>query len=115
MGIDQAWCGDPCTWSSHGSWYDTVFATTYYSHFVVGLSVAVALWLRNRDLWLPYMRRYIGLNLLALACYIAYPLAPPWWAGSTSSNTLLRYADGSGSRCRRRPWTRSRPAGRPSN
>ena len=78
--LQQAWCGDPCTWSSHGSWYDTVFATTYYSHFVVGLSVAVALWLRNRDLWLPYMRRYIGLNLLGLACYIAYPLAPPWWA-----------------------------------
>ena len=78
--LQDAWCGEPCTWSSHGAWYDTVFATTYYSHFVVGLSVAVALWLRSRDTWLPYMRRYIGLNLLGLACYIAYPLAPPWWA-----------------------------------
>jgi PAP2 superfamily len=78
--LQDAWCGEPCTWSSQGEWYDTVFATTYYSHFVVGLSVAVALWLRSRDLWLPYMRRYIGLNLLGLMCYIAYPLAPPWWA-----------------------------------
>lgn len=78
--LQEAWCGDPCTWSSRGEWYDTVFATTYYSHFVVGLSVAVVLWLRSRASWVPYMRRYIGLNLLGLACYIAYPLAPPWWA-----------------------------------
>jgi membrane-associated phospholipid phosphatase len=78
--MQDAWCGEPCTWSSRGDWYDTIFATTYYSHFVVGLTVAVVLWLRGRDIWLPYMRRYIGLNLLGLAVYILYPLAPPWWA-----------------------------------
>ncbi|HYJ67374.1 MAG TPA: phosphatase PAP2 family protein [Nocardioidaceae bacterium] len=78
--LQDAWCGEPCTWSSQGAWYDTVFATTYYSHFFVGLTVAVVLWLRSRDAWLPYMRRYIGLNLFGLAVYILYPLAPPWWA-----------------------------------
>jgi hypothetical protein len=78
--LQDAWCGDPCTWGSSGAWYDTVFATVYYSHFFVGLGVAVALWLRNSDSWLPYMRRYIGVNLVGLVGYIAYPLAPPWWA-----------------------------------
>jgi PAP2 superfamily len=80
--LQDAWCGDPCTWSSRGDWYDTIFATTYYSHFFVGLTVAIVLWLRSRDAWLPYMRRYIGLNLVGLVCYIAYPLAPPWWASN---------------------------------
>jgi membrane-associated phospholipid phosphatase len=78
--LQDAWCGEPCRWASHGAWYDTVFAVVYYSYFAVGLTVAIVLWLRNRSSWLAYLRRFIGLNLLALVGYVAFPLAPPWWA-----------------------------------
>jgi membrane-associated phospholipid phosphatase len=78
--LQDAWCGEPCRWASHGAWYDTVFAVVYYSYFVVGLTVAIVLWLRNRSTWLSYLRRFIGLNLLALVGYVVFPLAPPWWA-----------------------------------
>jgi membrane-associated phospholipid phosphatase len=78
--LQNAWCGDPCRWASHGAWYDTVFAVVYYSYFVVGLAVAIVLWLRNRTSWLAYLRRFIGLNLVGLVGYVVFPLAPPWWA-----------------------------------
>jgi membrane-associated phospholipid phosphatase len=78
--LQDKWCGEPCAWDSHGQWYDTLFAVVYYSHFVVGLTIAVVLWLRNRTNWMAFMRRYIGINFVGLVGYLVYPLAPPWWA-----------------------------------
>ena len=73
-------CGDPCERSSTPHWYDDVLTTVYYSHFVVALTIASVLWLRDRSAWVRFMRRYLSLNILALVVYITYPMAPPWLA-----------------------------------
>jgi membrane-associated phospholipid phosphatase len=77
----QGWmCGDPCDPASDPRWYDHVLWAAWFSHFFVGPVLAVVLWLRNRTEWLRWMRRYIGLNFVALAGYIVFPMAPPWMA-----------------------------------
>jgi hypothetical protein len=73
-------CGDPCERSSSAHWYDVVLTTVYYSHFVVALTIAAILWVRDRSAWVRFMRRYLSLNILALLIYISYPMAPPWLA-----------------------------------
>ncbi|WP_185994502.1 phosphatase PAP2 family protein [Nocardioides campestrisoli] len=77
----QGWlCGDPCLRTTPPAWYDVGFTTVYYTHFVVAPVIAAVLWVRNRDAWVPFMRRYLSLNMLALVIYITYPMAPPWMA-----------------------------------
>jgi membrane-associated phospholipid phosphatase len=78
--LQEALCGNPCDPSSDPRWYDLMFTTVYTTHFVFGLILAVVLWLRSRNEWLKWMRRYIGANALALVFYIVYPMAPPWMA-----------------------------------
>jgi membrane-associated phospholipid phosphatase len=78
--LQSAWCHQPCTASTDPRWYDAVFTTIYFSHFVVGLTIAVVLWLRSRAAWVPWMRRYLVINFAALAVYITFPMAPPWLA-----------------------------------
>lgn len=73
-------CGVPCERASQPAWYDVVLTTVYYSHFFAALSIAAFLWVSNRPEWIRYMRRYLSLTFLALAIYIVYPMAPPWWA-----------------------------------
>jgi membrane-associated phospholipid phosphatase len=52
----------------------------YFSHFVVSLTIAVVLWLRNRSVWLGFMRRWFLLTFAGLVTYFLYPAAPPWYA-----------------------------------
>lgn len=78
--LQDAWCGDPCLRSSDPAWYDLLFTTTYATHFVTGLTLAVVLWLYNRRVWVLWMRRYVAMNLAGLVIYILYPMAPPWMA-----------------------------------
>jgi membrane-associated phospholipid phosphatase len=78
--LQAALCGDPCDIRSDPQWYDVVLGSIYFTHFVTGLTVALVLWLRNRDEWAKWMRRYLGLNILGLFVYITYPMAPPWMA-----------------------------------
>jgi PAP2 superfamily len=73
-------CGSPCERSMPPRWYDVVLTTVYYSHFFVALVTAWVLWLRNRSGWVRFMRRYLTLNIVGLALYITYPMAPPWMA-----------------------------------
>ena len=73
-------CGNPCEPTTPPHWYDLVLTTVYYSHFVVALTIASVLWLRDRSAWVGFMRRYLSLNVLALVVYITYPMAPPWLA-----------------------------------
>src|SRR3546814_6479134 len=75
-------CGSPCERGSEPRWYDLVLAVVYTSHFVVGLTIAVVLWLRNRVEWKRWMRRYVAANLAALVVYVLYPMAPPWLASN---------------------------------
>lgn len=78
--LQSALCGNPCTFAVEPHWYDVALTAVYYSHFIVAPAIAVVLWIRSRAAWLPFMRRYIAINLGALAIYIAYPMAPPWMA-----------------------------------
>jgi hypothetical protein len=78
--LQDALCAAPCTSSSPPRWYDELFTTVYYTHFVAGLGLAVVLWLRSRASWLPWMRRYLVINFSALVIYVLYPMAPPWLA-----------------------------------
>ena len=73
-------CGEPCRRSLPPRWYDVALTTVYYSHFFVTPIVAAWLWLRNRNTWVAYMRRYMSLCAVALTGYIVYPMAPPWMA-----------------------------------
>jgi len=78
--LQQAWCGEPCLKTLPPHWYDVVLTTVYASHFLVALTLAGVLWVRNRDEWVRWLRRYITLLFAGLAVYVAYPMAPPWMA-----------------------------------
>src|SRR3546814_4806023 len=58
--LQEQLCGSPCERGSEPRWYDLVLAVVYTSHFVVGLTIAVVLWLRNRVEWKRWMRRYVA-------------------------------------------------------
>ncbi|UYM05126.1 phosphatase PAP2 family protein [Solicola gregarius] len=88
--LQSALCGNPCTFAVDPHWYDVALTAVYYSHFLVAPAIAVVLWIHSRAAWLPFMRRYIAINLGALVVYVAYPMAPPWMAseqGYLSSST----------------------------
>jgi hypothetical protein len=78
--LQDAWCGQPCTAGSSPRWYDVLLTSVYFTHFVVGLTVAVVLWLCRRSAWADWMRRYLAINFTALVVYVLYPMAPPWLA-----------------------------------
>jgi hypothetical protein len=78
--LQQHWCALPCTDATPAHWYDTFFSLVYSTHFVTGLTVAGILWLRYRDEFHPFMRRYVTINYCALFVYFIYPMAPPWLA-----------------------------------
>jgi hypothetical protein len=80
VSLQHELCGDPCQRDGPLRWYDYATSAVYASHFVVGLTVAGVLWLRNRALWLEWIRRYVTISYLALVGYIVYPMAPPWMA-----------------------------------
>lgn len=78
--LQERLCGEPCERTSHPRWYDVGLTTVYASHFLVGLTLAAVLWIRDRAAWLRWMRRYVAINFGALVVYIVYPMAPPWMA-----------------------------------
>ncbi len=61
-------------------WFDYLFSLAYVSHFFVAMSIAGFLYIKNRDSWVQWMRRYMLLCALSLIVFIAYPMAPPWLA-----------------------------------
>lgn len=75
-------CGTPCDPTTGAHWYDRIFIMVWMTHFTVGLAVAVVFWLRNRDEFRAWMRRYLGLNALAVVCYVLIPTVPPWMASA---------------------------------
>ncbi|MCW2789717.1 MAG: inositol phosphorylceramide synthase [Aeromicrobium sp.] len=91
-------CASPCTADTPPRWYDEVFTTVYFTHFVAGLTLAVVLWLRSRAAWVQWMRRYLVINFSALVIYVLYPMAPPWLAAKEG------YVDASLPRLTGRGW-----------
>jgi hypothetical protein len=61
-------------------WYDVVGSMVYFTHFCVPMAAAVALWIRNRDQWVRYMRRLATVLFMGVATFIVFPAAPPWMA-----------------------------------
>ncbi len=80
VALQRAWCGTPCDKTLPPRWYDVLLTTVYASHFLVSLTLAGVLYVRNRLEWTRWLRRYITLLFAGLAIYVLYPMAPPWMA-----------------------------------
>lgn len=61
-------------------WWDVLASVVYLSHFLAVPGVATVLWLRRRQLWLAFVRRWLCLAIAGVATYLVFPAAPPWWA-----------------------------------
>ncbi len=61
-------------------WWEVVISTIYMSFFILPYVIAGVLWLRNRDDWTAFARRFLALSFVALVCYAIVPAAPPWAA-----------------------------------
>ncbi len=61
-------------------WWDVLASAVYLSHFVAVPGVAALLWLRRRERWSAFLRRWLFLTIAGVATYLVYPAAPPWWA-----------------------------------
>ncbi len=82
---------DPTVWlqahfysPDHVRWHDVVASVVYYSHFVVPVAVIVTLWIRRRDLWVRFMRRFATVLAIACVSFVLLPTAPPWMAAGGS-------------------------------
>jgi hypothetical protein len=78
--VPTVWLQQRLYYPDHVPWWDVLASWVYFSHFVVAIAVALVLWLRDRERWAAYMRRFVALCAIGLATYFAYPAAPPWWA-----------------------------------
>lgn len=61
-------------------WWEVSISTVYMSFFILPYVVAGVLWLRDREDWKAFVRRFVALSFTALAIYIVLPAAPPWAA-----------------------------------
>ena len=61
-------------------WWDVIVSAVYFSHFIATPVAAMVLWMRNREQWTRFTRRWITLSIAGLATYFLFPAAPPWWA-----------------------------------
>ncbi len=61
-------------------WYDAVATLVYATHFLATPVLAAVLYLRNRDVWLAFVRRVLALAVAGLVTYVLFPAAPPWYA-----------------------------------
>jgi hypothetical protein len=82
VALQHSLCGTPCTYATPTHWYDLFFSAVYATHFFLGLTMAAVLWVRNRDVWRMWMRRYLTMNYAALVIYFLYPMEPPWMASA---------------------------------
>ncbi len=62
------------------SWWEVPVTLTYISHFFVPFMVAAVFWLRDRERYWQYVRRFVTLSFLAAATFVLYPAVPPWLA-----------------------------------
>lgn len=61
-------------------WWEVSISTVYMSFFILPYVVGGVLWLRDREDWKAFVRRFVALSFTALAIYIVLPAAPPWAA-----------------------------------
>jgi len=63
-------------------WYEVMFSIVYFTHFLFPVAASVYLWVRNRDEWIRYIRRFATVLFVGVACFVVLPTAPPWMAAS---------------------------------
>ena len=79
---------DPNAWmqrhflESSVRWYDVLGSLVYFTHFFVPVATSVYLWIRFRDDWLRYIRRFATVLFAGVLTYVVLPTAPPWMAAS---------------------------------
>ena len=82
------WGNDPNVWMQERfwhegiRWYDVVGSLVYFTHFFVPVATSVYLWIRFRDQWIRYVRRFATVLFAGVATYVLLPTAPPWMASS---------------------------------
>lgn len=64
-------------------WYEVIFSIVYFTHFFLPVAASVYLWIRFRDRWVRYMRRFATVLFIGVTSYVLLPTAPPWMASST--------------------------------
>lgn len=69
-------------------WWEVIISAVYMSFFLLPYVVAGLLWLRNRDDWAAFVRRFVALSFAALIVYIVMPSAPPWAAARCTANDV---------------------------
>lgn len=61
-------------------WYDVLTSITYLSYFFVVPLIMAVMWIRNRTVWRLFTANVVALSFAALATYVLFPEAPPWYA-----------------------------------
>lgn len=80
---------DPNEWmqrhflESSVRWYDVLGSLVYFTHFFVPVATSVYLWIRFREQWLRYIRRFATVLFAGVLTYVVLPTAPPWMASSS--------------------------------
>lgn len=75
--VVQRWLVKPTV-----QWYEWIFSTTYFTHFVFPIVCMAVLWVVSHRQWGRFMRRFATLMLIACVMFILLPTAPPWMAAS---------------------------------
>jgi len=75
----QAWLYDP----GPVQWWEVPVTLTYISHLFVPFIVAAVFWLRDRERYWQYIRRFVTLSFLAAVTFVLFPAVPPWLAART--------------------------------
>ncbi len=86
----NVWLQQHLNVSPNLAWYEYPLAITYMTHFIVPIGVAISLWIKDREQWVRYMRRFAILMLSGVATYIVFPVAPPWMAARDGYTEPLR-------------------------
>lgn len=67
-------------WNDSVRWYDVIGSLVYFTHFFLPVAASVYLWIRFREQWIRYIRRFATVLFAGVATYVILPTAPPWMA-----------------------------------
>ena len=71
----QRWLASPTY-----RWYEAIFSSTYYTHFVVPVIALALLWAFSHRQFARFLRRFATLLTIACAMFVIWPTVPPWMA-----------------------------------
>lgn len=69
-------------------WWEIIISGVYMSFFLLPYVVAGLLWLRSREDWAAFVRRFVALSFAAVVVYVALPAAPPWAAARCTATEI---------------------------